>query len=77
MKENQSDYSAVVAKALDQTQQLFAKEDQVDYNEIHAVKSILYAAIETVGMKADQLFSLQRRLRELFVLVTTKPNAQT
>lgn len=63
----------VLKSALERARGLLdQKSDDIDYDEIHSVKSILYAAIEQVGMKADRLFSAQRMLRELFVIVTTR-----
>ena len=43
---------------------------RVEEVETHAVKSLLYAAVEQTRIKADELLSLQRMLRELFVIVT-------
>lgn len=65
-------YLMALTKALERTRALLDRDSEVDYDEIHSVKSILYAAIERVGMKADRLASVQRMLRELFAIVTTK-----
>ena len=69
-----SDALSAFPKALERTRALLLKETPSDYNYIHSVKSILYAAIEQVGMQTDQWVSLQRMLRELFVIVGTKPD---
>ncbi len=42
---------------------------RVDYEKVHAVKSILYATIEQAGMETDRLISAQELLRELLTLI--------
>ena len=63
-------YLRCLEKAVDRTQQLLRENDMAhDYERIHAVKSILYAAIEQAGMESDRLVSAQELLRELLTLV--------
>lgn len=45
------------------------KKEAVTSDEVHAVKSLLYIAIERLGMKVDRLTSTQRLLRELFAIL--------
>ncbi len=66
-----STYIDTLQKALERTK-LLMEQENADYEEIHSVKSVLYAAIERLGVKADRLSSTQRILRELFAIVTTK-----
>lgn len=55
-------------RALEKTRELL--EDSLpDSDEIHRTKSLLYAAIERTGLKAERFLSLQRMLREIFALV--------
>lgn len=58
-----------VQRALERTHQLL-EEELCDSDEIHRTKSLLYAAIERTGMRAERLLGLQRLLRELLILVT-------
>lgn len=58
-------------QALERTRELLSRE-KADSDEIHSVKSVLYAAIERMGMKAEQIIYSQRLLRELFSIVTLK-----
>ncbi len=58
-------------RTLERTRDLLNHE-RADTNEIHSVKSILYAAIERMGMRAEQIIYSQRLLRELFSIVTLK-----
>jgi len=63
-------YQRCLSKAMNRTHQLLREEDAAhDYEKIHAAKSILYAAIEQVGMETERLISAQELLRELLVLV--------
>jgi hypothetical protein len=63
-------YQRCLVKAMDRTHQLLHEDDAaLDYDKIHAVKSILYAAIERAGMESDRLVSAQDLLRELLTLV--------
>lgn len=60
-------------KAIDRTQRLLVKEpDPYDYDQIHEAKSILYAAIEQMGMRGERIFTVQRMLRELLSIVTSQ-----
>lgn len=65
-----SGYQRCLMKAMDKTHQLLRENDAAhDYEKIHAVKSILYVAIEQAGMETDRLISVQELLRELLTLV--------
>ena len=65
-----SGYQRCLVKAMDRTHQLLREEDAAqDYEKIHSVKSILYAAIEQAGMESDRLISAQELLRELLTFV--------
>ena len=65
-----SGYWRCFIKAMDRTHQLLCEEDvSGDYGRIHAVKSMLYVAIEQAGMESDRLISAQELLRELLMLV--------
>ena len=60
-------------KAIDRTQQLLAKEaESRDYDQIHSAKSILYAAIEQMGVRGERIFTTQRMLRDRLSIVTTQ-----
>ena len=66
-----TDRMPVIPYAIQKTRALLNhKSGSVDEDETHAVKSLLYAAVEQTRIKADGLHSLQRMLRELFVIVT-------
>lgn len=66
-------YRRCFNKAINQTKTLLVREDcGFDHDEIHAVKSILYAAIERAGIGAERLAEAQRKLRELLFLVTLR-----
>ena len=59
-----------LSKAIERTQYLLAEETALqDYDKIHSVKSILYAAIEQMGMRAERMFFVQRLLRELLAII--------
>jgi len=62
-----------LAKAMDKTHQLLREEGaSSDYERIHSVKSILYAAIEQAGMETERLISAQELLRELLMFVALR-----
>ena len=64
-------YIPAVMKALTKSEGLLGRmPNDLNCEDIHAVKSTLYAAIEQVGTRVERLTSLQRMLRELFVIVT-------
>jgi hypothetical protein len=66
-------HSRCLIKAIDRTHQLLAQEAALqDYEKIHSAKSILYAAIEQMGMRGERIFTVQRMLRELLSIVTTQ-----
>ena len=66
----ENSYLRCLTKAMDRTHQLLREDDAApDYQGIHSVKSILYAAIEQAGMETDRLISAQELLRELLTLV--------
>lgn len=70
---NQKLHSHVKAliRALEKTREIL-NCNRIDYDEIHSAKSILYVAIERMGMKAEKIIYSQRLLRELFSIVMTK-----
>jgi len=70
-KENRGNgYQRCLTKAMDRAHQLLREDDVVpDYERIHSVKSVLYAAIEQAGMESERLISAQELLRELLALV--------
>ena len=60
-------------KAIERMQNLLAQEEALrDYDQIHSAKSILYAAIEQMGMRGERIFTVQRMLRELLSILTTQ-----
>ena len=66
----ESGYQRCLVKAMDRTHQLLREDDASwNYGRIHAVKSILYAAIEQAGMESERMISAQELLRELLTLV--------
>ena len=63
-------YRRCLAKVVDRTGRLLREEGaDYDHDKVHAVKFILYAAIEQAGMETDRLISAQELLRELLMLV--------
>lgn len=65
-----SGYQRCLRKVMERTHQLLCEDDVSRKGEkIHAVKSILYAAIEQAGMESERLTSAQELLRELLTLV--------
>ena len=66
-------YLRCLGKVVDRTQQLLRENDlSCHYDKIHAVKSILYAAIEQAEMETEKLISAQELLRELLMLVAVQ-----
>lgn len=63
-------------KALKRIEELMVREAIGNYDEIHSAKSILYAAIERVGLKAERTFYVQRILRELMAILNESASAQ-
>jgi len=62
-------YVRCLRKAVGRTRNLFEFQDGVpDAEHIHAVKSLLYAAIERAWMESERLLGIQRMLRELLML---------
>ena len=51
---------------------LNTQTNQIKIDELHALKSTFYVAVERLSMKADRLFSLQRQLREVLTLVNMR-----
>lgn len=69
----QEGYLRCLGKAIDRLQFLLTQEAALrDYDQIHSAKSILYAAIEQMGMRGERIFTVQRMLRELLSIVTTQ-----
>jgi len=68
-------YQRCLTKAVDRTHALLRDSGTVpDDEKIHAVKSVLYAAIERAGMETERLLSAQELLRELLALVALQAN---
>ncbi|OGW89294.1 MAG: hypothetical protein A3G33_02780 [Omnitrophica bacterium RIFCSPLOWO2_12_FULL_44_17] len=56
---------------------LLNKDMQVLNDEdIHKVKSLLYAGIEKIGFKIERFASIQRLLRELFAIIAMAKDAR-
>ena len=53
---------------------LCQEHGELDYAQIHHAKSLLYASIERINPHIEALSLLQRRLRELLVIVTSLPD---
>ena len=69
----EGNHLSCLLKAIDRTQQLLAQDAALqDHDKIHSAKSVLYAAIEQMGTRAERLFSVQRMLRELFSIVNSQ-----
>jgi hypothetical protein len=63
-------YQRCLAKAVDRTRDLLRDSGEAqDSEKMHAVKSVLYAAIERAGMETERLLSARELLRELLALV--------
>ena len=61
-----------VEKALLVAVDIFSDANMTPSNDrAHSLKSLLYVAIERVGMQADRLIGLQRQLRELLGMINT------
>ncbi len=66
-------YQRCLAKAVDRTRDLLRNSGEVqDSEKMHAVKSVLYAAIERAGMESERLITAQELLRELLALVAMR-----
>lgn len=66
-------YLSCLEKTIDRIQYLLTQEEALrDYEAIHSAKSILYAAIERAGTRAERLLTIQRMLRELLSIVTSQ-----
>lgn len=62
-----------LVKAVDRLQNLLSCDEALrDYEAIHSAKSILYAAIEQMGIQGERIFATQRMLRELLSIVTSQ-----
>lgn len=60
-------------KAIERLQYLLTQDEALqDYDQIHSAKSILYAAIEQMGMRGERIFTVQRMLRELLSIVASQ-----
>jgi len=70
-------YVRCLKKAIDRTQRLLICEDPVpDAEQIHSVKSVLYAAIERTWLESERLLGVQRMLRELLMLATVQGDSK-
>ena len=63
---------SALKKAIERSRALLEQVDNVDYDQVHALKSILYAAIEQAGTRVERLSNMQRMLRELFAIVNVR-----
>lgn len=62
-----------VNQALKKIKELLERcPDMVTDDELHAVKSTLYVAIERMGMEMERLGYSQRLMREIFSIVNMK-----
>jgi len=61
----------VFDKALVGVSSLLDQEtENLNYDDVHTAKSVLYAAIERLGTQAERIIYSQRLLRELFSIVS-------
>ncbi len=66
-------YLRYLGEAICRTYGLFEPEvEALDDTRIHAVKSVLYVAIERAGMEAERSNSVQQMLRELLFLMNSR-----
>ena len=73
---NTSRHLQCLIKAMERTRRLLVEEASTQDDEtIHSAKSILYAAIEQLGVRIDRLTSVQRMLRELLSIVNAQYNS--
>jgi len=56
-------------RVLKDSRLLLMERTSVTYDQIHAVKSLLYAALEQTKTQTDRLAEVHALLRELFTLV--------
>ena len=68
-------YLRCLTKAMETVQEILSREN-ASANEIHQAKSVLYAAIERAGIRADRFLCIQRKLRELLSLVAMLGDAR-
>lgn len=69
----QAGHLRCLKKAIERLQHLLTQDEALqDYDQIHSAKSILYAAIEQMGMRGERIFTVQRMLRELLSIVNTQ-----
>lgn len=62
--------SQLLHRLIDQTRQLLLRENElIDHDEVHAVKSLLYAVLERLGTHTERIQETQKMLRELFSII--------
>ncbi|MFZ5802792.1 MAG: hypothetical protein ACOY3K_06790 [Candidatus Omnitrophota bacterium] len=62
----------LIVRALEATRRILLSDQEVGYDELHSLKSLLYVAIERTGCRAEKIFAVQRMLRELLSIVAAK-----
>lgn len=68
----------VLKRAVSETEKYFEKESAEGLElEMHKVKSVLYAAIETLGIQSERLVTIQRMLREIFTIVALQGDSRS
>jgi len=73
IRDRGNSYLRCLVKATRSTRRLFCRDGGVpDDENIHSVKSILYAAIERAGMESERSQSVQSKLRDLLSLVAIR-----
>lgn len=66
-------YLRCLTKAIEHTHQLLVRSaGSPNADQIHAVKSVLYAAIERAWIESERILGVQRMLRELLMLTTIR-----
>lgn len=64
--------TGALAKAIQTTSAILSEgPEEINSDEIHRGKSVLYAAIEQMGIEISRFQTFQRMLRELLVIVNT------
>lgn len=66
-----------IERALQTTTDILSERpEELNGDEVHQGKSVLYAAIEQIGIEINRFETLQRMLRELLVIVNTAGDLQ-
>ena len=68
-----SSYLRCLLKAMRKTESLFCRDAATaDYDEVHAAKSLLYAAIERAGIEIERSSLVHQKLRALLPLIAMR-----